>query len=153
MKRSAIVTPCQKAHCVQFVCVCGVICVFVMISWEQQQCVCVYVGLRVIGVITGPLFSPPWPLGKLPLCPGLLCRGRAALWWLLLSEWPSLLLIYSSPNTTSSGSLLIFTSTGDTGLLILTIMLQFMVMRTGRCTVLYTSERRVTWWHQLISFN
>lgn len=76
-------------------------------------------------------------LGKLPLCPGLLSRGQAALWWLLLSEWPSLLLIYSGPYTRSSGSLLIFTSTGDTGLLELTIILQFMVMQARRCTVLH----------------
>lgn len=73
------------------------------------------------------------------------CAGAGALRWLLLSEWPSLLLIYSSLYTRSSGSLLMFTSTGDIGLLILTIILQFMVMRIGRCTVLYhTSERGCT---------
>lgn len=62
-------------------------------------------------------------------------RGRLALWWLLLSEWPSLLLIYSSLYTGSCGTRLIFTSTGDTELLIPTPIPQFMAARTARRTV------------------
>ena len=43
---------------------------------------------------------------------------------------------------TSSGSLLIFTNTGDSAPLTLTVTLQFMAARTGRCTVLYHTPER-----------
>lgn len=125
----------------------------VIISRERQWRLCAFcapVCACVISVITRPLLLRPPPslpfpalLGKLPLRPGPLHyrgRGRVAVWRLLLSEWPSLVLIYSSLYTRSSGSLLIFTSTGDTGLLTLTITLWFMVMRIGRCTVPYQND-------------
>ena len=125
---------CRPSVCSLFECV--ELSVFVMISRVQQQCVCIYVCGCVISVITSPLLYPP-VLGKLALWPGL-SSGRAAVWRLLLSEWPSLLLIYSS-----TGTLLIFTSTGDTGLLKLTIILQFMVMQARSLHCTFTTHRVV----------
>lgn len=63
--------------------------------------------------------------------------GWVVVWRLLLSEWPSLVLIYSSLYTKSSGSLLIFTSTGDIRLLTLGFTPKFMIVRIVGSTVPY----------------